>query len=658
MQAGGMSSPGASSKPEAEAKAKKPKAEKPPKPPPMKVKYTYVQEYNQLPEVISALTKSPHLLLDCEGRSIGSSEGALSLISVGTAGSKVIFVIDVLRLCDPTNPHFRKFLAILQDPGTLKVVWDGRMDYAEIYATFGIQLLGVLDLQIAEVMARTTVKQEEDYKRRGRLRRIFDKTIMNDRQLRPLMNDFYLVNGLQGIIKEEHIVDNIAKDDEVQALHKAGNSHFWLDRPLPSNFLEYAATDIMMVSLTYEYFIKKRWVTTSNFLSLEKQSHRYMAYYNGRGKRVEADELGTIRFLPLDVIHYDTDPTQYQCHICFRMLNLYCFETLITAASANPYYKRKATIALLRNSPHLIIDCEGQSIGSSDGVLSLLSVGTAGSKDIFVIDVLRLCDRTNSHLSSFLELLQEPGIRKVVWDGRMDYAEIYVTFGIKMSGLLDLQIAEVMARETVNYERDFERRNRFKWFFASTRIMNNRDLVPLMKDFHLINGLQGVIRREGIVRNIAKDDEVTAMHKAGNSQFWLHRPLPPNFLQYAATDIQMISLTYEYFLAKKWITRVNISSLEQQSLIYTSYYHGRDKRDPAADLGTIRFLPLDVVHYHADAKQYQCHKCQRMLNMDCFESLTSAQSNGNASRRRPCCRLCAICAQAKNVAVPTEWLAV
>jgi len=309
----------------------KPKAEAKPKPAPMVVSFTYVETYKQLRAAVAVLSKSPHLLLDCEGQSIGSSDGVLSLISVGTAGSKDIFVIDVLRLCNRTNPHLQNFLQLLQDPGTLKVVWDGRMDYAEIFATFGVQLLGTLDLQIAEVMARMTVRREEEYQRRGRLRRFLDKKLVNDKALRPLLQDFHLVTGLQGIIQEEHIADNIAKDDEVQAMHKAGNSAFWLNRPLPPNFLQYAATDIKMVNLTYEYFLKKRWITASNFLTLEQQSRRYMTYYHGRGKRGRASELGTVRFLPLDVVHLNADPVQYQCHICLRMLNLHCFETLVTA---------------------------------------------------------------------------------------------------------------------------------------------------------------------------------------------------------------------------------------------------------------------------------------------------------------------------------------
>lgn len=184
----------------------------------MEVKFKYVDQYNQLPKVISALSfpSTPHVLLDCEGQEIGTVDGILSLISVGTAQSKEIFVVDVVRLHDHTNPFMHRFLQILSDPTVTKVIWDGRMDYAEIFGTFGVRLEGVLDLQIAEVMGREAVNGEKDFQRRGRLRRLFDKDseILKDTKLRPLLKDFHAVQGLQGAIRENKIVENLAKDGE------------------------------------------------------------------------------------------------------------------------------------------------------------------------------------------------------------------------------------------------------------------------------------------------------------------------------------------------------------------------------------------------------------------------------------------------------------
>lgn len=172
-------------------------------------------------------------------------------------------------------------------------------------------------------------------------------------------------------------------------------------------------------------------------------------------------------------------------------------------------------------------------------------------------------------------------------------------------------------------------------------------------------------------------DEVVAMHKDGNSSFWLTRPLPPNFLMYAATDIKMVGLVYDHFVQTRYITANNYMGLIQQTGRYISYYDSRGKKQQAADLGVmLRLLPLDVV-YEPEAAQYPCHLCQRMLNLRAFETLVTssqavqvvsnknkskgsggAQKAGRPSHRRPCCRMCAICTKANDVAIPVDWVVI
>ncbi|KAH8102260.1 ribonuclease H-like domain-containing protein [Cristinia sonorae] len=309
-----------------------------PKPAPLEVKYTFVQNYNQLPKVISRLSSSSHILIDCEGQNIGTPTGILSLISVGTADSKDIFVIDVLRVRDRTHPQVQRFLRLLEDPSVLKVIWDGRMDHVEIFMTFGVKIRGVLDLQVVEVMSREGVRGERDYQRRGRFRKMFGNGALKDSTLRPLMRDFHAVTGLQGIVNQEKIVMNLAKDAEVVAMHKDGNSSFWLTRPLPSNLLKYAAADIKLVGLTYDHFVQHKWITAETFPRLLAQSTRYLQRYTSRGDREETEGLGSMRIIPLDVV-YDTEQKQYECQLCLHMLNLCCFETL-RIPSAPPNNRR------------------------------------------------------------------------------------------------------------------------------------------------------------------------------------------------------------------------------------------------------------------------------------------------------------------------------
>lgn len=169
------------------------------------------------------------------------------------------------------------------------------------------------------------------------------------------------------------------------------------------------------------------------------------------------------------------------------------------------------------------------------------------------------------------------------------------------------------------------------------------------------------------------------MHRDGNSSFWLTRPLPPKLIQYAATDIQLVSLTHDFFLSKRFITATNYTLLLQKTMRYISYYDSREEKLHEAvhpDVGVLlkRLLPLDVIH-EPEPKQYQCCMCLRMLNLCCFETLSTAPTGrvlrgsgkkkaapNNAvappSHRRPCCRICAITAISREMIIPMDWLVI
>jgi hypothetical protein len=89
--------------------------------------------------------QSPGILLDCEGRDLGRVGGKLGLIQIGV--KQAIYLVDVITL-----PQALKSLkSVLEDPSLQKVVWDGRMDFSELWHGHGIKLAGVLDLQLLGV---------------------------------------------------------------------------------------------------------------------------------------------------------------------------------------------------------------------------------------------------------------------------------------------------------------------------------------------------------------------------------------------------------------------------------------------------------------------------------------------------------------------------
>jgi len=112
-----------------------------------------------------------------------------------------------------------------------------------------------------------------------------------------------------------------------------------------------------------------------------------------------------------------------------------------------------AADVLLQHS-HIILDCEGHSLGEAGGKLSLLNLGVSHEDDggdehlsIFVIDVLAFQNDKAKHLIPIFDILKSENIFKIVFDGRMDSSELLHGHGIKLNNVLDLQLADISSRE-------------------------------------------------------------------------------------------------------------------------------------------------------------------------------------------------------------------
>ena len=132
--------------------------------------FTYCASRPAVAYATRTLARSPFLILDCEGKNLGATDGVLSLVCIGTANAEFIFVFDVLTLRSRNAlAWLSPLFAIFADPSVKKIMWDCRNDFLEIWAAYGVSLQGVLDLQLAEIESRTSVRGEQEWKRMARL---------------------------------------------------------------------------------------------------------------------------------------------------------------------------------------------------------------------------------------------------------------------------------------------------------------------------------------------------------------------------------------------------------------------------------------------------------------------------------------------------------
>ncbi|KAH7108428.1 ribonuclease H-like domain-containing protein [Auriculariales sp. MPI-PUGE-AT-0066] len=251
------------------------------------------------------LVLSPYLLVDCEGRDIGTDGGALSIVSVGTHDASFVFFFDVLSLTATDLEPLRHLLA---SPSVQKVFWDGRMDAVELRRTLGVSICRPCDLQIVDINSR---------KPRGDL---------NGRKWvsipwHPLHHvahmDLTDVHGLIGLksAPRVHGLSNLITNtrEELPVDHE-----MWMNRPLPTHYLDYALKDIVLLAALYQIFSARGYMLPYHDPTLESQSVRYLNIHNAP---LPADEQYLkSNLLPMEILQEPLERPARQCDKCQRWL--------------------------------------------------------------------------------------------------------------------------------------------------------------------------------------------------------------------------------------------------------------------------------------------------------------------------------------------------
>jgi exonuclease 3'-5' domain-containing protein 1 len=164
--------------------------------------YVLCADESTLAVAIRAIKSAPAVALDCEGENLGQKGGSLSLISllaITPGESSEAYIIDAIRL---SSDALRPLLDILESSSPLKIVFDGRNDFSEIYHKRGITMRGVLDLQLADVCSRG-LRGEDEEEQMSRL-----SPYLYRREVNGQRTPYKLVHrlcGLDGCITEHQV---------------------------------------------------------------------------------------------------------------------------------------------------------------------------------------------------------------------------------------------------------------------------------------------------------------------------------------------------------------------------------------------------------------------------------------------------------------------
>ncbi|XP_068752826.1 piRNA biogenesis protein EXD1-like [Montipora capricornis] len=269
----------------------------------------------------------------------------------------------------------------------------------------------------------------------------------------------------------------------------------------------------------------------------------------------------------------------------------------------------------LERSTLLAVDCEGLSL-SRKGALTILTVAT--EEKAYIFDVLKLGQAVFSE--GLGEILEDKSREKLMFDCRQDSDALWHQFNVKLSGVLDLQLLEILYRRentatgsqsSTKYERRSQRTNEVEAIFGF-----KRSLETYARD-------EEMIKTKGDGKKILKEDE----------EVWKKRPLSEELIQYCVVDTKGMFKLYEKL---KDADGGDKARLRVASERYVDFYRARDKRS-YDDYETNCFLPLDIIPEKGTLffpwADTECTRCHRKFPREEF-SFTQLR------KREQKCRIC------------------
>ena len=227
----------------------------------------------------------------------------------------------------------------------------------------------------------------------------------------------------------------------------------------------------------------------------------------------------------------------------------------------------------------IAVDCEGDSL-SRKGALTIITVAT--EEKVFIFDVLKLGQLVFT--SGLGEILEDKSREKLMFDCRQDSDALWHQFKIKLTGVLDLQLLEVMYRcnpmDTPAYTPQFStKKNR--------RIRRSQ----------LTDEVENIYGFRDCIEEYVEDEKMVNIKDEGSKLFkysrkvWTRRPLPDSLIQYCIVDTMGMFKLYKEL---KKQTGGELARLRIASERYADMYRSKTERS-YDDYETNAYLPLDII---------------------------------------------------------------
>uniref|UniRef100_A0A6P8J2G2 PiRNA biogenesis protein EXD1-like n=1 Tax=Actinia tenebrosa TaxID=6105 RepID=A0A6P8J2G2_ACTTE len=254
----------------------------------------------------------------------------------------------------------------------------------------------------------------------------------------------------------------------------------------------------------------------------------------------------------------------------------------------------------------LAVDCEGVNL-SRKGELTIITVATEEKAYIFDVTVLKQAVFDEG----LREILEDKSREKLMFDCREDADSLWHQFQVKLTGVLDVQLLEIMYRRESSASGAQSTGNRRFQRRRSQREHEVENIYGFRRCIELYIEDENVLKTKDEVKELLK----------WNDKLWKRRPLPGTLLRYCAVDtLEMFKLYEKLKSAKdKELPRLRIASERYANMLRSKAERRFDGFEKNA------YLPLDIIPEkgtldfpHATT---QCTKCQRLFPDEEFSKI-------------------------------------
>ena len=270
------------------------------------------------------------------------------------------------------------------------------------------------------------------------------------------------------------------------------------------------------------------------------------------------------------------------------------------------------------NSRLIAVDCEGDNL-TRKGALTIITV--ASEEKAYIFDVLKLGQAVFS--SGLDEILEDKSCTKLTFDCREDSDALWHQFNVKLTGVLDLQLLEIL------YRRENEPTTGRFSYTGYRRRSQETDEVESIYGF-----------RRCLELYVQDGDLITMKDKGSkllkiDEKVWTRRPLTRQLIQYCIVDTMAMFRLYNKM---KHVNggrqdRIRVASERYADMFRSKTIRSFDEYEKNA------FLPLHIIPHEGalgfSFADTECTCCRRHFPPEEFKATVVRRGRGDQK-----CRVC------------------